>query len=167
MEMDLFLKIVPLPIALLSLALSIFVYLRTRCLQALERTNKLTDRIYELDKLTIQYPDVQKVLYETTHNIPPYFTAQTPHTPDYFRLKSFIYYQLNYYDEIFTIITDDKHLGEQFEFDDWKTYIIKKMRHPLFKELFEKESSIFGERFRDFIHQNEQKLKEAPEPEAY
>ena len=167
MDMELLLKIIALPLSLISLALSIIVYLRTKRSQAFERTSRLTDRLYELDKLTMQYPEVQKTLHETISNKTPYFTSETAHTSDYFRLKTFIYYHLNFYDEIFTIASTDKYLGKQMELDDWKIYICKKMRHPLFKEVFKKESSIFGERFRNFIRENEQKLEEAPVPEAY
>ncbi len=151
----------------LALIASIISYRATKKSSGHEHINYLTDRLYELDKLLIQFPCIQKFLYERCSYSAPFFVAGTTHDELYFQVKGAIYYQLNYFDEIFTVVKGDSHLEEAFELEDWENYIVKKMRHPLFKEVFNRESSIWGTKFRAFVERNAAKINEAPDPETY
>jgi hypothetical protein len=162
-----YLKTLAQILSLLSLPIALIAFLRTQNAQSTDRTNKLTDRLYELDKLIIQNPRLQELLFQNVNFSGQYFHPDTPHTPEYFQLKTFIYYYLNFFDEIFTSAADNSHLIKRFELADWQTYIFAKMRHPLFKELFEKESHHYGESFRSFINKNKDELAKAPDPEAF
>lgn len=133
----------------------------------LERVHRLTDRLYEIDLITINSPELQVFLYQQCRRTEKYFVAQTDHDETYFRVKTFIYTQINLWDEIYCVVKGNKRLEETFEFEDWEDYILERMRHPLFRELIDRESSIWGKKFRAFIKANRTRLDEAADCEMY
>ncbi len=133
----------------------------------LERVHRLTDRLYQIDHLTINSPELQEFLYKQCRRTDKYFVAQTDHDKTYFRIKTYIYTQINLWDEIYCVVKGNKRLEETFEFEDWENYILERMKHPLFHELFDRESSIWGRKFRAFIESNRAKLCEAADCDMY
>jgi len=161
-------------VALISVAVSIVALLISfstmqsqNKAQNHQRVCALTDRLYAADEFIIQNPGVQKLLYEQAARTAPYFVKDTPHDDDYFRVKSFIYFNINLFDEIFCTIAGDRTLETVFEFDAWKEYIVSKMRHPLFRELYDRESSIWGEKFRAFCKDRWGQICQPPDREMY
>ena len=118
------------------------------------QAQKLMDRMYDLDRLHIQTPDLQVCLYELAGRTDPYFTLDTPHDAMYVRVKTLVYLYLNFFDDIVSNMLTSKSVQERFEFEDWKKFIIERMGHPLFRELYQKEASIYGKAFRQFCDEN-------------
>lgn len=152
--------VVTAAVALLALVISIWTYLVTRTHSLLERVHKLTDRLYEIDRVLLELPELQCFLYQQAQCRQPFFTQEVEHDDMYFRVKTFVYLHLNFYDELISIVEGNKPLEKAIEFKDWKEYIIRKMRHPLFRELFDRESPIWGKKFRAFIEANRPRIME-------
>lgn len=158
-------QVISVVFSLLALVISGITFFSTRQYFHREVNHRLTDRIYELNKLIIENPSITKFMYEKSFHIGQYFVATSPHDDLYFQAKAWIYFHIDYFDEVFSIVSGDAKLKQAIEFEDWKSWIIKKMRHPLYKEIYERESSMWGNKFRDFIHENHDKLREPPDPE--
>jgi hypothetical protein len=154
-------------IALVALVVSVIAFFTTKRSYIQERINKLTDRLYEIDKMVLGSPALQKFIYDHNNAKPGFFSSDTPHDELYFQVKTFIYYQLNCMDEMFCTVEGNKALEKAFEFNDWKEYIIRKLRHPLLKELFTRERSSWGKKFQDFFDKNLSRINEAYDPEMY
>ena len=154
-------------VAIAALGVSLWAYFVTRDHLLLERVHRINDRLYEFDRATIDYPEVQCFLYLEAKRKDPYFDPAVVHNEMYFRVKAFIYARLNHWDEIFTVVEGNKRLEEKVAFDSWKTYIIEKMRHPRYKELFRLESRIWGKKFQDFIAENKQEIDKPVDPEMF
>ena len=154
-------------LSLLSIPVSFVALMRTLGAQATDRTNKFSDRIYEIDKLTLQYPQLQAFLHSMVDHQGAYFVPDTPHTTAYFQLKAYIYYQLNFFDELLSIAPKNARLARALEIEDWNTYIIEKMRHPLFQELFRREAEHFGQQFRNFMAAHAKELSRPASREAF
>ena len=117
-----------------------------------QRTQRLYERLYEFDRALIQYPDLQVQLDALGDTADPYFSI--PLSAKDVKLKSFIYWHLNFFDEIMLTVRGDRRLEEVTEFHDWKDFILKKMRHPLFREVYEEDKKIFGDKLRRFLDDN-------------
>lgn len=154
-------------VAIIALLTSFWTYWITRDHLLLERVHRLTDRLYEFDRILIEYPEIQKFMYEQSLQTHAHFVRGTEHTEQFFRIKTFVYLQLNLWDEIFTVVAGNKRLEKVFEFEDWKTYIVKKMRHPLIREVFDRESSIWGMKIRQFVETQRTEILEAVDPEIF
>jgi hypothetical protein len=133
----------------------------------LERIHTLSDRLYEIDRVVLEYPQLQRLLYLQSDRRDPYFVQETEHDNTYFQLKSFVYTQINLCDEIFCVVDGNKRLEKAFEFQEWKEYIIRKLRHPFFREVIAREGSIWGEKFRYFLEINRARLLEPVDKEMY
>src|SRR5438105_3033175 len=59
-----------------------------------EHVNRLIDRLFDMDKLCVEHPEVQKFLYEKAHHSGPFFMKSTPHDELYFKTKAVIYSQI-------------------------------------------------------------------------
>ena len=147
-------------LSLIAIVVSLVVYFTQRGFSDTQRVQKLTERLYDFDKLLVQNPAPQEQLEKLRHVKLPYFYApDRAHDADYVRLKSYVYMHLNFFDEIVLTIYDKGRIETVTEFDDWKTYIIARMRHPLFQEVFDRERSIWGDRFRKFVELYRDEIK--------
>jgi hypothetical protein len=125
-----------------------------------ERVHRIHERLYELDKVLIEHPEIQKVLFNYADHSGTYFTAQTIHDDDYFRVKAYIYMQLNHFDEITDIVMGHTALEKAMEFEDWANYILKRMQHPLFRELYYQDTKIFGDKLEKFLKSRDKGIQE-------
>ena len=141
-------------VAISAAGVAMFSYLLNRKLQPLAPAAKLMDRLYELDKLILQYPEVMAAFMKETQRKDAFFyepEAIVPRDPMYFRLKAFTYYWLNYFEEIYLAL-QDKSVSKQIEGEGWLDYIQQKMRHPLLREVFDREADrIYKGKFADYI----------------
>ena len=167
MNADNWISIVAVIVAVIALVTAFWTYWITRDHLLLERVHRLSDRLYEFDRIIMQFPELQCLLYQEAQRNQPYFAKETEHNDLYFRVKTLVYTQINLWDEIFCVVEGNKRLEKTFEFEDWKSYILKKMRHPLFRELFNRESSIWGKKFQAFIESNRSKLLEPADPDMF
>ena len=141
-------------IALLSLGLSLYNFFTQRTVSDAQRSQKIMDRLYEFDRMLLQQPDLQVKLESLRNSNGLYFSGPGPKDADYIRLKTFVYWHINFFDEIMLLLHGRRRIETVSEFDDWKTYILEKMRHPLFREIYATEQEIFGAKLRAFISEN-------------
>ncbi len=101
-------------------------------------SSKLTDRLYDFDKLIMgNAADFEAFLKLTTRPVADYF-ATTPLSVNVVKLKSFAYYYLNLFDEIFAAYgSRSPRLDDTWK--AWQYYIFERIRHPLVKELLLQE----------------------------
>jgi len=140
-------------VAVLALAVAVYTFFLTKRHLGIERVHRLTERMYELDRVLLNAPELQRLLYERANDTTPYFVEKDGVSPGdiYFKIKSYIYMCLTCFDEVISIAHGDAHLKEVMEYQDWERYILKEMRHPLFRELRDKKRDIWGTRFNAFI----------------
>lgn len=141
-------------VAIAAAVVATFSYLLNRKLQPLAPAAKLMDRLYELDKLILQYPEVMAVFMQQTKRTDAFFYAPetvVPRDAMYFRLKAFTYFWMNFVEEVFLAL-QDKAVSDQIEGEGWLDYIVQKMRHPLLREVFDREADrIYKGKFADYI----------------
>lgn len=154
-------------VAVAALSASYLTFRLTRTHLLYERVHRLTDRLYEIDRHILECPRMQRILYEESDRRTPYFVQDTPHDDAYFQVKTFVYTQINLFDEIFSVVEGNRRLEKAFEFSTWKDYMIRRLRHPLFRELLDGEGSIWGNKFREFIDSNRHALFEPMDKEMY
>ncbi len=159
-----------LGVAVTALALSIgfLTYVLSRGLLPLTPSAKLWDRVYELDKLVLAYPEIFVLIMKELHRTTPFFYADPPVPRDkcYYQMKAMVYFHLNVFEEIFlTTEGAGGWIARQFERAGWDEYIFRKMRHPLIREVFDREAEqIYPGNFTKFIRKNwEQVLKPPPD----
>lgn len=116
----------------------------------LERANKMTDRLIEIDKMLFDYPEIQITLERESGRTTANYFACARHDEDFVKLKAFLYANLNVFDEIISIAFRGLGIKSVIEFAAWKNYIILRMRHPLFRELYDTEKESWGLRFKRF-----------------
>jgi len=115
-----------------------------------ERAKNLGDQLFEFDKLLVQYPELQLKL-EALRTSGNSFLA-SKQDADFVKLKSFIYMHLNFFDEI--VSTYQGQSVDTVEYQDWCTYIVRKLHHPAFREVLDMEGEIFGKQLRNFFQEN-------------
>lgn len=143
-------------------------YWFSRRMQPIAQASKLMDRMYELDKLVLQYPDEFAAFMAEAGRKTPYFGDITVKRDKcYFRLKSIVYFHLNAFEEIY-LATLDPQLNIQFEGEHWHSYILGRMRHPLLKEVLNREGyRIYKGKFADFIARNADEIARPCDPDAW
>ena len=139
--------------ALLALLLSGYTFWASRRHLSAERVHRLTERLMAMDRTVIDAPGLQKTLYDRALVSEPYFTKERPHDEKYFQLKSFVYMHINFYDEVISLIAKDPSIRRAVEVDEWKKFILFKMRHPMFREIYRSEE-LWGKEFKIFCAQS-------------
>lgn len=89
--------------ALITAIFSLIVFFATRRHYAATQSAKLHDRLFELNKLTLQYPAVATAYDSMKSRETPYF-AQAPASEKadlYQQLRAYTYFRLNLYEEVF------------------------------------------------------------------
>lgn len=149
-------------IAFIAFILSIFIFFRSNKKDIINAQKFISDRLYDLDKITIDNPKLQQIiLKESEREKNNYFetietieTIETLNEAD-ISLKSFIYLHINFYDELINIFEKDKKIKKFVDYKFWRRFIIYKMENPLFKEIYDNESKfLWGDNFINFIDQN-------------
>lgn len=144
-------------VALVTACWAIISAIRDRKSQAIEHTRAIVDRLLQGDNLIIDNPDIQKYLSSTALESEDYF--RTPQVLDdelFFKSKSFVYYQLNLFDEILSIAAQTRGNHYFFgppaiiEIDDWQAYIEHSLSHPLRRSILNHEIVIFGHALQIF-----------------
>lgn len=158
-------------VAGLAASLGFLTYVLSRALLPLTPTAKLWDRMYEADKLAMAYPGVLRLYMEQVDRKTPYFYASesdVQRTDDYYQLKTFIYFHLSMFEEMFQTTRRSSWVAKQFESEGWDQYIFEKLRHPLMKEVFDRESQLlYSGKFREFIEANRVEIDKAPSRYAF
>jgi hypothetical protein len=158
-------------VASIALLIGIFTYLLSRGLLPLTPSAKLWDRVYELDKLVLAYPKPFARFMQEVARPNAFFYADSttvPRNDEYYQLKAMVYFHLNVFEEIYLTTESSKAIAKQFEREGWDEYIFRKMRHPLVREVFDREADqIFTGKFRDFIRANRQRIEGPADTHAF
>jgi hypothetical protein len=157
----------PLVSSVAALASWLAYWLNQR-MQPIAQASKLMDRMYELDKLVLQYPDDFAAFMAEARRQNPYFSDLTvKREARYFRLKSIVYFHLNIFEEIY-LATLDRRMNAQFEGEHWQSYILGKMRHALIKEVFRREGyRIYKGKFSEFIAAHSKDIDLPCDPDSW
>jgi hypothetical protein len=158
-------------VAALAAALGLLSYVLSRALLPLTPTAKLWDRMYEIDKLAIANPKVLRLFMKQVERKTPYFYApplKVPRDDDYYQLKTFVYFHLSVFEEMYQTTRRSRWVAKQFESEGWDQYIFEKLRHPLMKEVFDREAQrLYSGAFREFIEANRSEISKPPDPNLY
>ena len=119
-----------------------------------ERAKNLGDQLFEFDKVLIANPELQLKL-EALRTSGNSFLA-SKQDEDFVKLKSFIYMHLNFFDEI--VSTYQGQSVDTVEYQDWCTYIVRKLHHPAFREVLDVEREIFGKQLRNFFEERRSEI---------
>jgi hypothetical protein len=151
-------------VASIAFLLGLLTYALSRNLLPLGPSGKLWDRVYELDKLVLTYPKVfTSFMSEVSRTLPFFYAdpALVPRNEDYYQLKALVYFHLNVFEEIVLTTSRSGWIAKQFERHGWDEYIVRKMRHPLMREVFDREASqIYDGQFRLFIEKNRARIEQ-------
>jgi hypothetical protein len=158
-------------VAALALAVGVLTYILSRTLLPLAPSSRLWDRMHELDKVCIAHPQVLAAYMREVHRTTPYFYADpatVPRTADFYQLKTFVYFHLSVFEEIHQTTRRSASVAKQFESEGWDEYMFRKLRHPLMKEVFDRESKqLYSGKFREFVEAHRANIDEPPDPNAY
>ena len=131
--------------------------IRARNILALQHSHELMGRLLDADKVIINHPEIQKYLALTALKEEAYFRTETVLNDElFFKSKSYVYSQLNMFDDILSAADEVKRVFFLFrppqliELDDWEAYIVHKLRHPLYRSIIKHESHIFGTSLQTF-----------------
>jgi len=131
-------------IALVTLFVARWYYVRTLI-------GKLNDRLFELNKLGVQYPKVARLFFAQASRSRPYFRRlEEEKDDDFHAVRSYALFRLNVYEEAF-FATQGLFASSTDEGRAWQNYIADGCRHPLVAEVFEMERAHLGPRFGAFI----------------
>lgn len=126
---------------------------------------RVTDRLYEIDKVCIEKPGIQLMLKESV-GIGDLEELKSGLAPEEFiRLKSYVYLWINTIDEFISAVQQEKQLRKILEYDDWIGYFILRLRHPVFRLIADKEKSLFGAKFNEWFRDNRPQI-DAPLTDA-
>ena len=158
-------------IASFAFLLGVLTYALSRNLLPLAPTGKLWDRVYELDKLVLAYPKVFGKYMAQVKRQDPYFyapVAVVPRDDEYYQLKALVYFHLNVFEEIFLTTSRSVWTARQFERAGWEQYIIRKLRHPLMREVLKKEGDlIYAGAFLAFVNKHGDEIKKPADVNAF
>ncbi|MCB0510052.1 MAG: hypothetical protein H6579_01940 [Chitinophagales bacterium] len=114
----------------------------------------ITDRLYELDRLALDNPDLELRLAELANRDSKeyFFSEVNVLNKDFIKLKLYIHYHINVMDEIVNVFEDNKNIRHSLEYGSWKLYILLTMKHPLFQEVYNSCSDIWGDRLNKFLN---------------
>lgn len=130
-------------------------FLVTRAYYVATLSAKLHDRLFELNKLTLQFPDVADEYESMQGRATPYFSVTPPPGQEklYQQLRAYTYFRLNLYEEAYT--STQGLFGRRTDRGAaWRDYIRSKLSHALARELFRHNSGQFNSNFVRFVKGN-------------
>jgi len=162
--------------AAVSAVAALFSYFISRRNLAENRRNlaaKLTDRLYDLDKMILDKACKYKgFMDEAVRELDNYFEVTSP-SQTYYEYKAFAHFHLNLFDEIFGAY-GSRSADFDAEWRAWRNYIFAGMKHSLIREtllstggigLYKERyvcrgSGIFDDRFVEFLCHNQEQWKD-------
>ena len=150
-------------VALIGVLLSIGTYCLGRWTSLRTLSAKYRDRLYELNKLTVQSGDVALAFFDPGNHSGTYFNqlydmtpgasnATNPKSPLVIvaQVRAYVHYRINFYEEIF-YATKPWTLNVFEDSKVWRAYVRAQINsQPLVRELLRKDRAKFGKRFVDF-----------------
>lgn len=144
---------------LITAAVAAGTYFLTRWNNYKTLSAKYRDRLYELNKLGVQYGDVAYEFLNPANFTGSYFAQLSgvsagagdhglPRLQMAARVRSYVFFRLNFYEELF-YATESSHVVME-DRKVWRSYLEGQLRHPLVRELLKQERLRFGSRFVKF-----------------
>jgi hypothetical protein len=144
-------------------------FIRDRASQSVEHTRAIIDRLLGSDQLLIDNPDIQKYLSGNAARGEEYFRDPAVlEDAVFFKAKSFVYRQLNIFDEILSFSTKTSRSWSflrppgLIEISAWEVYIKETLRHPLYRSILIRETQLFGAALRRFWNKHKQAIASTP-----
>ncbi|HWH73214.1 MAG TPA: hypothetical protein VNV16_03010 [Methylibium sp.] len=144
---------------LIAAAIAGGTYFLTRWNNYKTLSAKYRDRLYELNKLGVQYGDVAYEYLNPANFTGSYFAqlsgVSAGASPAALsglqlaaRVRSYVFFRLNFYEELF-YATESQHIVVE-DRDTWRSYLEAQLKHPLARELLAQDRLRFGARFVAF-----------------
>ena len=128
-------------IATCAFALALYTFHIQRKFAGSQRANKLYDRLYELDKIIISNPKIEKWIYDNESSQSRRSFDNVDKDEMFFSALGYIYFYLNLFEEVVATAYGDKTTETQIQFSSWQIYILKTLKRPFFWEVFKGEDS--------------------------
>ena len=135
---------------------ALVAFLGTRRYYQASLSAKLHDRLFELNKLTVEHADVAADFESMRMRQTPYFAypaSSGEAGKRYQQLRAYTYFRLNLYEEVF-VATQGLFVRFSGRGDAWGKYLRDRMAHALVRELFEQDTQQFNARFVRFVRQS-------------
>ncbi len=147
-------------VSLLALVFSYSSFYSTKRGEYYSTVYRITERLYEIDKIVISNPRIQVLLKEhiDVQNLADWKSKLGEE--DYYTIKSFAYLWINTIDEFISTVRDEKKLKKILEYDEWQVYFVKKLKHPFFREIVKRELEIFGTKFEKWFEWHSKEIHE-------
>jgi len=85
----------------------------------------------------------------------------------FIQAKTLVYWHLNVFDSIISRTRGSTWarrllFSNDAELNDWETYILERLRHPLFRAILEEEGKIFGKSLQSYYEVHKAELSKTP-----
>lgn len=141
------------------------LYIRDRHSSSAERSSVLSERMLEIDKLIMSYPDIQEYMSLTATETEEHFLdPEILKNKTFYKAKALAYMYMDLFDEILFLAAHSKTgpmllmPPDVIELSDWEEYIRRKFRHPLYRTILNNEGEIFGDALRKFWSESKQSI---------
>ena len=145
----------------INLLLTLANYLLGRGTQLRNLAAKYKDRLYELNKLSLQYPDVASAFQARerrqeapgspctvpiSEDVAARRQAEVAAERQEAQMYAYVRFRINFYEEIY-YATQDGRLKALEDSARWRSYVDSRLQHPLVKEAIRSEPGIYGKAF--------------------
>lgn len=145
---------------------AVMAAIRERRTQAIAQSHSIIERLIGGDTLIIEHPDIQQYLSNNAMKEEAFFrNANVLNDKEFFKAKSYLYYKLNLFDEVLSTAAQTK--GSTFfvrppaviEINNWESYMIQLLAHPMCRSIMRNEGHIFGSALQEFWKKNAARIE--------
>ncbi|WP_119292735.1 hypothetical protein [Azohydromonas sediminis] len=132
---------------------ALVTFLVTRAYYQTSLASKLQDRLFDLNRLTVERAQVAADFETMKHRQTPYFAiapAAGHEARRYQQLRAYTHFRLNLYEEAF-LATQGVVARHTARGKAWRTYLEDRMQHRLVRELFDQAPHQFSASFVRFV----------------
>ena len=138
--------------ALIAVLVALVTLLVTRAYYRRTLSSHLQDRLLDLNRTMLQYPDVAAEFQRQSKGNIDHFRSQ-PHDKEkakaYQQLRAYTYLRLNLYEEAFNATQGRLQFGNRKQ--TWQNYIDERMKHHLVRGLFELSKNQLSDTFVNHV----------------
>ncbi len=131
------------------------------------QVQKLYDRLHDLDKLIFEHPEAQLLIANEAKRKEPYFTDEKVRDREFFHVRAAIYLWVNLFDEAINTLRSDRKLERVYDLQWWESYVLDRMKHPMFKEVFKAQPHHWSNQFGRFLKANKAYLEDEADPRIF
>ena len=150
--------------ALIAVLVALVTLLVTRAYYRRTLSSHLQDRLLDLNRTMLQYPDVAAEFQRQSKGNIDHFRSQ-PHDKEkakaYQQLRAYTYLRLNLYEEAFNATQGRWQFGNRKQ---WQNYIDERMKHHLVRGLFDLSKNQLSNSFVNHVSDHVYLENSAAEP---